>query len=288
MSAPTVPLRQSAPAGALHADTICRPLVESRYLYDPLGRRVAKRVGDVNGTWRAGCRCHGNRKWLVRLGRRPADHDTERQEPHPTIYQPGSFTPLIRVETATGDWRKRSAAAWRMRFSSPAAKRWQCGVPAGAGADARPAGKWILADRVSEESRRWLASCGLTWSRCKTRWTRCTRRREKSTLPLRPSRPAAGACQHGRGNRWCAEYDEWGNLLNEENPHQLSSLSGCRGSSMMRSPACITTPPLLWPAAGAVYHSGSDWAKGGWNFYQYPLNPVQYIDSMDWHQNMDT
>ncbi|EON4284614.1 hypothetical protein ACLIKV_005037, partial [Escherichia coli] len=20
---------------------------------------------------------------------------------------------------------------------------------------------------------------------------------------------------------WCAEYDEWGNLLNEENPHQL-------------------------------------------------------------------
>ncbi|ROJ98334.1 hypothetical protein BFD42_23290 [Escherichia coli] len=81
-----------------------------------------------------------------------------------TVYQPGSFTPLIRVETATGEQaktqrrsladalqqsggedggsvvfppvlvqmldrleseilrRKRSAAAWRMRFSSPAAK----------------------------------------------------------------------------------------------------------------------------------------------------------------------
>ncbi len=23
---------------------------------------------------------------------------------------------------------------------------------------------------------------------------------------------------------WCAEYDEWGNLLNEENPHQLQQL----------------------------------------------------------------
>ncbi len=25
---------------------------------------------------------------------------------------------------------------------------------------------------------------------------------------------------------WCAEYDEWGNLLNEENPHQLIRLPG--------------------------------------------------------------
>ncbi len=34
----------------------------------------------------------------------------------------------------------------------------------------------------------------------------------------------AGACQHGRATEWCAEYDEWGNLLNEENPHQLQQL----------------------------------------------------------------
>ncbi len=25
----------------------------------------------------------------------------------------------------------------------------------------------------------------------------------------------------------------------------------------------LQPPPLLWPAAGAVYHSGSDWAEGG-------------------------
>ncbi|EHY12646.1 RHS family protein [Escherichia coli DEC15C] len=44
---------------------------------------------------------------------------------------------------------------------------------------------------------------------------------------------------------WCAEYDEWGNLLNEENRISCSSLSACRGSSMMRSPACITTATAI-------------------------------------------
>ncbi|EEX6075518.1 RHS repeat protein [Escherichia coli] len=54
------------------------PLVESRYLYDPLGRRVAKRV------WR-------RERDLVRLGRRPADHNTERQEPHPDDLSAGEL-----------------------------------------------------------------------------------------------------------------------------------------------------------------------------------------------------
>ncbi|EBG5294463.1 RHS repeat protein, partial [Salmonella enterica subsp. enterica] len=40
---------------------------------------------------------------------------------------------------------------------------------------------------------------------------------------------------------WSAEYDEWGNLLNEDNPQSLKQLSACRGSSMMRSQDCITT-----------------------------------------------
>ncbi len=40
-----------------------------------------------------------------------------------TIYQPGSFTPLIRVETATGELAKtQRRSPWRIPFSSPAAK----------------------------------------------------------------------------------------------------------------------------------------------------------------------
>ncbi|EHX55926.1 rhsC in rhs element domain protein [Escherichia coli DEC13C] len=68
------------------------PLVESRYLYDPLGRRVAKRV------WRRERDLTG---WMS-LSRKPqvtwygwdgvpADHDTERQEPHPDDLSAGEL-----------------------------------------------------------------------------------------------------------------------------------------------------------------------------------------------------
>ncbi|HCY3004053.1 TPA: RHS repeat protein, partial [Escherichia coli] len=83
------------------------PLVESRYLYDPLGRRVAKRV------WRRERDLTG---WMS-LSRKPqvtwygwdGDRLTTIQNDRTriqTIYQPGSFTPLIRVETATGELAK--------------------------------------------------------------------------------------------------------------------------------------------------------------------------------------
>ncbi len=76
-------------------------------LYDPLGRRVAKRVWrrerDLTGwmslsrkpqvTW------YGwDGYWLTTI-----QNDSTRIQ---TIYQPGSFTPLIRVETATGELAK--------------------------------------------------------------------------------------------------------------------------------------------------------------------------------------
>ncbi|HAJ7435255.1 TPA: RHS repeat protein, partial [Escherichia coli] len=75
------------------------PLVESRYLYDPLGRRVAKRV------WRRERDLTG---WMS-LSRKPevtwygwdGDRLTTIQNDRTriqTVYQPGSFTPLIRVE----------------------------------------------------------------------------------------------------------------------------------------------------------------------------------------------
>lgn len=90
------------------------PLVESRYLYDPLGRRMAKRV------WRRERDLTG---WMS-LSRKPevtwygwdgdrlttVQTDTTRIQ---TVYEPGSFTPLIRVETENGEREKRSGAAGR-------------------------------------------------------------------------------------------------------------------------------------------------------------------------------
>ncbi|HAN4642794.1 TPA: RHS repeat protein, partial [Escherichia coli] len=83
------------------------PLVESRYLYDPLGRRVAKRVWrrerDLTG-WMSLSR-KPEVTWYAWDGDRLTTIQNDRTRIQ-TVYQPGSFTPLIRVETATGELAK--------------------------------------------------------------------------------------------------------------------------------------------------------------------------------------
>ncbi|WP_259279568.1 RHS domain-containing protein, partial [Escherichia coli] len=47
---------------------------------------------------------------------------------------------------------------------------------------------------------------------------------------------------------WCAEYDEWGNLLNEENPHQLQQLIRLPGQQYDEESGLycsVVFPPVL-------------------------------------------
>ncbi|KDY38365.1 RHS repeat-associated core domain protein, partial [Escherichia coli 2-427-07_S4_C1] len=203
------------------------PLVESRYLYDPLGRRVAKRV------WRRERDLTG---WMS-LSRKPqvtwygwdGDRLTTIQNDRTriqTIYQPGSFTPLIRVETATGELAKT-----QRRSLADALQ--QSGGEDGGSVVFPPVlvqmldrlESEILADRVSEESRRWLASCGLTVEQMQNQMDPVYTPARKIHLYHCDHRglPLALISTEG-ATAWCAEYDEWGNLLNEENPHQLQQL----------------------------------------------------------------
>ncbi|EPA3171297.1 RHS repeat-associated core domain-containing protein, partial [Shigella sonnei] len=231
------------------------PLVESRYLYDPLGRRVAKRV------WRRERDLTG---WMS-LSRKPqvtwygwdGDRLTTIQNDRTriqTIYQPGSFTPLIRVETATGELAKT-----QRRSLADALQ--QSGGEDGGSVVFPPVlvqmldrlESEILADRVSEESRRWLASCGLPLVLISTE----------------------GATE------WCAEYDEWGNLLNEENPHQLQQLIRLPGQQYDEESGLYYNRHRYYdPLQGRYITQDPIGLKGGWNFYQYPLNPITDIDPL--------
>ncbi|EFN5366886.1 RHS repeat protein, partial [Escherichia coli] len=260
------------------------PLVESRYLYDPLGRRVAKRVWrrerDLTG-WMSLSR-KPQVTWYGWDGDRLTTIQNDRSRIQ-TIYQPGSFTPLIRVETATGELA-------RTQRRSLADALQQSGGEDGGSVVFPPVLEQmldrleseILADRVSEESRRWLASCGLTVEQMQNQMDPVYTPARKIHLYHCDHRglPLALVSTEG-ATEWCAEYDEWGNLLNEENPHQLQQLIRLPGQQYDEESGLYYNRHRYYdPLQGRYITQDPIGLKGGWNFYQYPLNPVQYIDSM--------
>ncbi|MBB0565468.1 hypothetical protein G7M62_20795 [Escherichia coli] len=260
------------------------PLVESRYLYDPLGRRVAKRV------WRRERDLTG---WMS-LSRKPevtwygwdGDRLTTIQNDRTriqTVYQPGSFTPLIRVETATGELAKT-----QRRSLADALQ--QSGGEDGGSVVFPPVlvqmldrlESEILADRVSEESRRWLASCGLTVEQIQNQMDPVYTPARKIHLYHCDHRglPLALISTEG-ATEWCAEYDEWGNLLNEENPHQLQQLIRLPGQQYDEESGLYYNRHRYYdPLQGRYITQDPIGLKGGWNFYQYPLNPVSGFDPL--------
>ncbi|SQP45827.1 rhsC element core protein RshC [Escherichia coli] len=260
------------------------PLVESRYLYDPLGRRVAKRVWrrerDLTG-WMSLSR-KPQVTWYGWDGDRLTTIQNDRSRIQ-TIYQPGSFTPLIRVETATGELA-------RTQRRSLADTLQQSGGEDGGSVVFPPVlvqmldrlESEILADRVSEESRRWLASCGLTVEQMQNQMDPVYTPARKIHLYHCDHRGLPLALVSTEGAiEWCAEYDEWGNLLNEENPHQLQQLIRLPGQQYDEESGLYYNRHRYYdPLQGRYITQDPIGLKGGWNFYQYPLNPVQYIDSM--------
>ncbi|HCO3474448.1 TPA: RHS repeat protein, partial [Escherichia coli] len=260
------------------------PLVESRYLYDPLGRRVAKRV------WRRERDLTG---WMS-LSRKPqviwygwdGDRLTTIQNDRTriqTIYQPGSFTPLIRVETATGELAKTQRRSLADTLQ-------QSGGEDGGSVVFPPVlvqmldrlESEILADRVSEESRRWLASCGLTVEQMQNQMDPVYTPARKIHLYHCDHRglPLALISKEGT-TEWCAEYDEWGNLLNEENPHQLQQLIRLPGQQYDEESGLYYNRHRYYdPLQGRYITQDPIGLKGGWNLYGYQLNPISDIDPL--------
>ncbi|MBS9222579.1 rhs element protein RhsC, partial [Escherichia coli] len=260
------------------------PLVESRYLYDPLGRRVAKRVWrrerDLTG-WMSLSR-KPQVTWYGWDGDRLTTIQNDRSRIQ-TIYQPGSFTPLIRVETATGEQAKT-----QRRSLADALQ--QSGGEDGGSVVFPPVlvqmldrlESEILAARVSEESRRWLASCGLTVEQMQNQMDPVYTPARKIHLYHCDHRGLPLALISTEGTTaWYAEYDEWGNLLNEENPHQLQQLIRLPGQQYDEESGLYYNRHRYYdPLRGRYITQDPIGLKGGWNFYQYPLNPISNIDPL--------
>ncbi|WP_411510907.1 RHS repeat-associated core domain-containing protein [Escherichia coli] len=80
---------------------------------------------------------------------------------------------------------------------------------------------------------------------------------------------------------WCAEYDEWGNLLNEENPHQLQQLIRLPGQQYDEESGLYYNRHRYYdPLQGRYITQDPIGLKGGWNLYTYPLSPVNSMDPL--------
>ncbi|HBD3512950.1 TPA: RHS repeat protein, partial [Escherichia coli] len=260
------------------------PLVESRYLYDPLGRRMAKRV------WRRERDLTG---WMS-LSRKPEETwygwdgdrlttvqtDTTRIQ---TVYQPGSFTPLIRIETENGEREKMQRRSLAEKLQSEGSEDGHGVVfPAELVRLLDRLEEEIRADRVSSESRAWLAQCGLTVEQL-------ARQMEPEYTPARKVHlyhcdhrglPLALISEDGN-TAWRGEYDEWGNQLNEENPYYLHQPYRLPGQQHDEESGLYYNRNRYYnPSLGRYITQDPIGLAGGWSLYAYPLNPVNGIDPL--------
>ncbi|EJE7371341.1 RHS repeat protein, partial [Shigella dysenteriae] len=260
------------------------PLVESRYLYDPLGRRTGKRV------WRRERDLTG---WMS-LSRKPevtwygwdgdrlttVQTDTTRIQ---TVYQPGSFAPLIRIETENGELDKAQRRSLVEKLQQEGSEDGHGVVfPAElVGLLDRLEGE-IRANCVSSESRQWLAQCGLTVERLAAQIEPVYLPERKIHLYHCDHRGLPLALISEDGNTaWSAEYDEWGNQLNEENPHHLHQPYRLPGQQYDKESGLYYNRNRYYdPLQGRYITQDPIGLEGGWSLYAYPLNPVNGIDPL--------
>ncbi len=200
-----------------------------------------------------------------------------------TVYEPGSFTPLLRVETENTELAKtrhRSLAEKLEQEGSGDGETVQ--FPAALRAMLDRLEDELRRDAVSEESRAWLTQCGLTAEQMKNQLEPRPEPERKlhlyhcdhRGLPLALISPDNTVA-------WRAEYDEWGNQLSEDNPAQLEQLIRLPGQQYDDESGLYYNRHRYYsPGQGRYITQDPIGLAGGWNLYSYPLNPVTGMDPL--------
>ncbi|EDW9823871.1 RHS repeat protein [Salmonella enterica] len=259
---------------------------EGRYVYDPLGRRVGKRVWKRELVHWSDTRMELSRRpyvtWYGWEGDRLTTIQTGQGRVQ-TVYAPGSFTPLVRIETGAAEQAKAQHRSLAEKLSQEGSEDGQAvQLPAALTAMLDRLEGELRRNAVSEESRAWLAGCGLTPEQMagqlepeytpqrKIHLYHCDQR----GLPLALITPDNTVA-------WRGEYDEWGNLSGEENPADLEQLIRLPGQQYDEESGLYYNRHRYYnPGQGRYITQDPIGLKGGWNLYQYPLNPVVNIDPL--------
>ncbi|HCQ6861067.1 TPA: RHS repeat protein, partial [Escherichia coli] len=255
------------------------PQVESRYLYDPLGRRTGKRVWrrerDLTG-WMSLSR-KPEETWYGWDGDRLTTVQTQ-QTRIQTVYQPVSFTPLLRIETENGE----QAKARHRSLAEVLQEDTGVTLPAELAVMLGRLERELRQGSVSEESQQWLAQCGLTAEQMAAQL-------EAEYIPERKLHlyhcdhrglPLALISPEGE-TAWQGEYDEWGNLLGEESAQHLQQSLRLPGQQYDEESGLYYNRNRYYdPLQGRYITQDPIGLRGEWNLYKYPLNPVRFIDSL--------
>ncbi|EMV7411193.1 RHS repeat protein [Enterobacter soli] len=246
-------------------------LRESRYVCDPMGRRLGKRV------W-AGEECNTPEvTWYGWDGDRLAATQTNAQRIQ-TIYLPGSFTPLVRVETQCAELAKTARRTLADKFQQEA----NVTFPPELVAQVDNMESELQRGELGDANRAWLAQCGLTPEQIQNQIEPEYTPERKIHLYHCDHRglPLALVSQDGTID-WEAEYDAWGNVLRENNPHNLAQLIRLPGQQFDEETGLYYNRHRYYdPKQGRYITQDPIGLRGGWNLYQYPLNPVTNTDPL--------
>ncbi|HCL5293819.1 TPA: RHS repeat protein [Salmonella enterica] len=262
-------------------------LTESRYLYDPLGRRISKRVWksqeerDLNGDGYLWLNPTPAVTWYGWDGDRLTTTQTDDTRIQ-TVYPPGSFTPLIRTETATEALAKTHHRSLAEKLQQDAGMVFVPELVALLDNLERE----LNAGRVSELSRQWLAQCGLTPEQMKNQMAPAYTPARKIHLYHCDHRGLPLALIDVKGRIvWRAKFDEWGNMLREDNPDNLQQLIRLPGQQYDEESGLHYNRHRYYdPGQGRYITQDPIGLAGGLNPYVYALNPVSWTDPLGLEQ----
>lgn len=243
----------------------------ANYHYDPFGRRVAKQlqqadqdgqlVGEVQNTFYG---WDGDRLVLTEQGQRHIH----------TVYEPGRFVPMIRIE---GDKKQpRRTLAQKLQAHGNTVDQKSQVILDGLEQELRE-------DRLSTFSRQWMQQAQLRPETLKAMLDEAPSLESKQIHLYQCDHlgtPLALIDAQGK-IAWAARLDPWGQVTAEYNPENLDQP--------------IRLPGQHWDQESGLYynrHRYYDTARGsyitqdpigflgGLNFSTYPLNPVGAVDPL--------
>ncbi len=242
----------------------------SQYLYDPFGRRIAKQTieADGNGTPTGEVQT----TWYGWDGDRLATTECNGRTIH-TVYEPGSFVPLIRIEGDTTTLRQSLAEKLQHQIGITLAPAQIRQLEAIEGE--------LKQGNLSEQNRQWLQQAGLDLQQLKAMLDEEAGDAER-TIHLyhcdHLGTPLALIDEQGKVD-WSIELDAWGNTLRENNPDNLYQPIRFQGQHYDSETKLHYNRHRYYdPSIGRYVSQDPIGLRGGVNVYKYPFNPIGQTD----------